>query len=195
MDLTFQEKVNLSYLFISMYEKLMELYKTYYFPIIDGMNRKKENPTPRDIRIRNYIIQEYGEKQKLKDKERFELLTKTSILSPEEDKLRVDLSKIRDKIAHDSVSIYFDEAIKLDFFRLDEMIVLYQVLIAKMCNFVILKACKTKQQKEEVLKQLYIINVGKIKIMSQQLLIDSKFDKVKELFNKEIVISWSDDEI
>ncbi len=174
MKITNQEKVNLCFFFLSTFEKMNNCIKTYYMNIIDDIYRDKTSLV--GIALRSKYPNEKG----LKQKDKFEILMDIGVLTVEENKKISELVNLRNDIGHESGRIYFDGSIELDFFKLEEMISLFKIIIAKICN-VALESCRATGSRPNEILKLYLKNVMGLKIMFDDLLKDKKFDTLREL--------------
>lgn len=173
MKITKQEKVNLCFFFLSAFEKMDECIEKYYMNIIDEIYHDKKSPV-------GAVLRSKYKKENLKQKDKFEILMDIGVLTVEENKKISELADLRNDIGHESGRIYFDESIELESFKLEEMISLFKIIIAKICNVALESCCATGSRPNEILK-LYLKNVMGLKIMFDDLLKDKKFDTLREL--------------
>ncbi len=182
MKITKQEKVNLCFFFLSAFEKLDDCIEEYYMKIIDEIYRDKTNPTGKALKIK------YANKKALSRKDKFGILVEIGVLSVDENQKISELAELRNDIGHEPSRIYFNESIDLKFFKLEEMISLFKIIIAKICNVAFESCHATGTRPNEILK-LYLKNVMGLKIMFDDLLKDKKFDTLREFILEEIELN------
>lgn len=176
-----QDKVNLSYIYLLCFEKLNEIIKSYYFDFIDKIYRDINNPVSIVLR------KKYGNNQNLSNKKRFKILVQMGCISQNESDLITELSKMRDRIAHNSGTIYFDDSFKVEEFRFDKLINLYKTVIAKLYKVTVEEQPEERTAQTEIL-DLYNVAVGGLQIVVNDLLLNTDYIDLFNSLQDEIII-------
>ncbi|MBQ8425927.1 MAG: hypothetical protein IJX17_07945 [Clostridia bacterium] len=138
MEITSQEKINLSYIFICAYENIVNLIKPIHnsLSMLVKKNSSKNNIdsiNSNDLIISMYKIfkEKYKNKLTLKIKDTHRLLVDVNVFSKEDLALLISLSKIRNDIGHESLKIYFNDKTTYSYFKLEELLMFYKKLFLK----------------------------------------------------------------
>ena len=179
MKITNQDKINISFIFISAYENIVNLIK----PIHNSLSEllKGSSEIYNDIIFSMYKIfkEKYNDKKTLKIKFTHRLLVDVGIFSKEDLESLIKLSKIRNDIGHESMNIYLNKNIGYEYFMLSDLLKLYKKFYNKFSTILI---------KENLFESNKIFSKHKFDYecfvqLIDDLLIDLKFKEIKDIFN------------
>ena len=180
MDITSQEKVNISYVFISAYENIVDLIKPIHNALNDILKGSNSVNNEFIISMHKKFNEKYNSKT-LKMKYTHRLLVEIGLMTKQELEILIKLSKIRNDIGHESLNIFFNESITYDYFKLEELIKLYKSLLTKFKDCFIGKIRNNELLNFNLLDCKYAY----LKNMVEILLSNSKFNTIKQHFKNE----------
>lgn len=174
MILTQEEKVKISFIFISAYENLLELIRPFQTQFNKQLTAKDGNV------ITSAMQKEYSNLVKsnktLSMEDTYDLLVKLDFLDKNDLDIFRQLKLIRNDIGHRSMSIYFDENFDFKYFRLNDLFQTYINIYKKVTSeFINDNPSETKE-----CLHVYNLNYISLVIMVDELLKDTKFSEIKK---------------
>lgn len=179
MQITNQEKINLSYVFISAYENIVNLIKPIHNNLSDLLKGVNKNYNDLIFLMYKIFTEKYKNKKILKIKDTHNLLVDVNIFSNEDLILLIKLSKIRNAIGHESLNIYFNENINFDYFMLEDLLKLYKKLFNKILTILEIDATF---QSNKILNE-HKFNYQSIIILINNLFTNSSFYNLTNILN------------
>lgn len=178
MEITSQEKINFSYIFICAYENIVNLIKPIHNSLNDLFKGANNNNSELIFSMYKIFKQKFKDKKSIKIKDTHRLLVDISIFSKQDLELLIKLSKIRNDIGHESLNIYFDENISYDYFKLEDLLNLYNKLYNKFLNLIIKKDLIELNK----ILNIYVFNHKSLIELLNKLLPNKKFENIISIF-------------
>lgn len=177
MEISNQEKIYLSYIFISAYENIVNLIKPFHNTLSEIIKGSSDVNNDLIISMKNIFIEKFNNNKSLKIKDTHRLLVDVNLMSKQDLELLIMLSKIRNNIGHESLKIYFDEKITYDYFKLEDLLKLYKTMFNK---FSIILSNEKNSNLQTILNENNL-NYSSLSLMIDNLLTDFKFKDVKNI--------------
>jgi len=174
MEITKQEKINLAYIFISAYENIVNLIKPIHNSLCDLLKGINNDSSDLIISMFNIFRENFKNKKTIKIKDTHNLLVEVGIFSKANLNTLISLSKIRNDIGHESLNIYFNENISIDYFKLEDLLKLYKILYNKFLNLDI----ENNTFKQNKILNEYISNHTSLVLLINDLLINLKYQNL-----------------
>ena len=179
MEITTQEKINLSYLFISAYENIVNLIKPIHNSINDLLKGATIDDSEIILSMYKIFKEKFTNKKTLKIKNTHRLLVEIGIFSKEDLKILIMLSKIRSEIGHENLNIYFNKNINFEYFKIENLLKLYKKLFERFSKISI---------KKDAVELNKILNENKLNYellikLINELFKDLKFENIKTILN------------
>lgn len=179
MKITNQEKVNISYIFISAYENIVNLIKPIHNSLSNLLKGFSDNNSELILSMYKIYKEKFKEKNTLKMKVTHKLLLDVNVFSEKDLEILIMLSKIRNNIGHESLNIFINETITYEYFKLPELLSLYKKLYNKFSEI---------SEKEDSYQSTQNFNKYKLDYLNlisliSYLLNDLKFDELKKILN------------
>lgn len=178
MELTKQEKVNLCFIFLTAYEYIFDFLK----PFNNRINNLFNGSDKSNDSLTEALQLKYKERKKIcksiKLTETNDLLCRVDLLKKEDIELLKNFVDIRNQISHESYRLYYDNNVDYEFFKLEDLLHLYKSIFLKITKEFLID---NPDQIKEILL-FNDINRDVLKTIINELLIDSKFNKLKSIF-------------
>ena len=180
MEVTNQEKINLSYIYICAYENIVNLIKPVHNSL--SMLVKNESTKSRLDSFNNNLIlsmykifkEKFKNKTTLKIKDTHRLLVDVNIFTKDDLTLLISLSKIRNDIGHESLKIYFNDNISYSYFKLEELLIFYKNLFLKFSNVF-------NNEFDNEIKSSNNLDYISLNFLIKTLLSDKKFNNINNI--------------
>ena len=176
MEITSQEKINIAYIFISVYENIVDLIKPIHNALCDASKNSVDIKDDFIISMYEKYKAKYNNKA-IKIKNTHRLLVDANFMSNDELEILIKLSKIRNYIGHESLSIYHNESINYEFFMLADLLKLYKSLFNKFTAKLLIENSEKNQKLFNSHNSKFIY----LSEMIKSILSDTKFETIKSL--------------
>lgn len=176
MEITNQEKINISYLFISAYENIVNLIKPIHNLLSNMIKGSNESESELIVSMYNRFIEIYGKNKILKIKNTHRLLVDVGVFSEQDLSVLIKLSKIRNDIGHESLQIYFNN-VSYEYFCLEELLGLYKKLFNKIKELIIDKKINDLITFYEIQTNSY----SSLSMMLKSVFFDPKFKNLENI--------------